>query len=295
MKKILVTGISGYLGPYLLKELALNTNAEVTGLFNNNIINHITAELLHCNLDDSEKLSAIFKDVNPDIVYHLASVTPTRITNQTEDYVTQFNSGVTADIAKLCRSNDALMIYTSTDLVYREGTGLSEDTSQLEPLTVYAKTKLLGEHSVRKFAGKYIIFRTSLVYGFTLSTYTSFFDLAYSVLNRGENINAFTDQYRNPVYSEDAAGILAGLPQVYSKNDIINLCGSEFLSRYDMCCHMADVFGFNRTLVLEGSSVEFTKYPMVKKLGLDNKKLSGYGFKTGLFRDNLLKAMKYKP
>jgi dTDP-4-dehydrorhamnose reductase len=247
-------------------------------------------KMLKCNLSDSSSLKRIFESIEPDIVYHLASVTPTRITTEEDSYIEQFNSGVTGEIAKLCKAAGSLMIYTSTDLVYRGGTGLNEDTSPLEPLTIYAKTKLLGEHAVKEHAGKYIILRTSLVYGFTLSTYTSFFDIAYKTMKNGKPVNAFTDQFRNPIYTEDAAQILLKLPGLYRQNDVINFCGSEYLSRYEMCVMMAEAFGFDKSLVIKANSASFTKYPMVAELGLMDDKLKSYGLVTGSFRGNLGRA-----
>jgi dTDP-4-dehydrorhamnose reductase len=237
----------------------------------------------------------IFIDAAPDVVYHLASVTPTRINKQSDEYIELFNNRVTANVAKLCAENNSLMIYTSTDLVYNAGENLKEDESELNPLTIYAETKLKGEESVRKFADKFIILRASLMYGFTRSSYTSFFDLVYGTLKQGKPMKAFTDQYRNALYAEDAARLLAALPGLYKTNDTINFCGEEYLSRYDMCLKMAEKFGFDKSLVTKASSDEFTAYPMVKNLGLNRDKMNKYGLKTKSFNDNLSKSVKYKP
>lgn len=290
MKKILITGVSGYIAPYLCKALLFSANNIVYGIYHSNKPNLNIIELLRCNLTDTEKLSSVINDIKPDIVYHLASVTPTRITNEEDTYISRFNGGVSGEIAKLCSKLGALMIYTSTDLVYKAGTDLKEDTSPLEPLTIYAKTKLEGEEAVRQFAEKYIILRTSLVYGFTLSSYTSFFDVAYKTLNEGKQIRAFTDQFRNALYVDDAADILAKLPGKYKQNDTVNFCGNEYLSRYDMCLGMCDVFGFDKSLVIPASSDEFTKYPMVKELGLSTDKMNKYGLETSDYVKNLEKA-----
>jgi dTDP-4-dehydrorhamnose reductase len=187
------------------------------------------------------------------------------------------------------------MIYTSTDLVYDEGDELTEENSILNPLTLYAKTKLMGEESVKKNAAEYIILRTALVYGFTLSSYTSFFDLAYSMLNKGESVNAFTDQFRNPLYTEDAAIILSELPSKYYANDTINFCGNEFLSRYEMCLLMAKEFGFDGSLIRKSSTNEFKQFTMVKRIGLNGDKLKKYSLSTDSYVQNLRKSLKYKP
>ncbi|MEO8514056.1 MAG: sugar nucleotide-binding protein [Ignavibacteria bacterium] len=293
--KILITGVSGYIAPYLCKALLVNSSNNIYGVYNSNppVIDGV--DLVQCDLGNNDNLEKIFEDVKPDIVYHLASVTPTRITTEADVYIEYFNSKVTGNIAKLCAAGGSLMIYTSTDLVYKAGIDLKEDSSPLEPLTIYAKTKQLGENSVKEFAKKYLILRTSLVYGFTLSSYTSFFDVVYKTLKENKEIRAFTNQFRNAIYTEDAADILVKLPMLYKQNDIINFCGSEYLSRYEMCIAMCEAFGFDKKLVIPASTDEFTKYPMVKELGLNTDKLSAYGSKTDSFKNNLHKSLKYTP
>ena len=295
MKKILITGVSGYIAPYLCKALLLTGGNKVTGVYNSNKPNISAIDLIKCDLVNNDELKKIFNEVKPDIVYHLASVTPTRITTQKDDYISNFNGELTGEIAKLCRNINALMIYTSTDLVYKAGNDLRENTSPLEPLTIYAQTKLEGERRVKEFAGEYLILRTSLVYGFTLSSYTSFFDVAYKSLSEGKELRAFTDQFRNALYVEDAADILVKLPAKYKQNDVINFCGNEYLSRYEMCIGMCEAFGLDKGLLIPASCDEFTAYPTVKELGLSVNNLHSYGLDSTGYLENLHKSLKYIP
>ncbi len=292
MKTILITGVSGYIAPYLCKALLFKGGCKLFGVYNSHKPGLDGVEHIQCDLANPEELNRVFEEVKPDIVYHLASVTPTRITTQKDDYISHFNGEVTAQVAMLCKQTGALMIYTSTDLVYKAGVNLREDSSPTEPLTIYAKTKLEGEVAVRESGVKHVILRTSLVYGFTLSSYTSFFDVAYKTLSEGKELRAFTDQFRNAIYVEDAAAILAALPAKYKHNDVVNFCGAEYLSRYDMCMGMCEVFGFEKRLVVPASCDEFKGYSMVKDLGLNREKLDGYGLGTSGYVVNLQKAKR---
>ena len=61
---------------------------------------------------------------------------------------------------------DSLLIHYSTDYVF-DG---SKDSAWLEtdkpnPLNAYGASKLAGEEAIRRTGGKYLIFRTSWVYG----------------------------------------------------------------------------------------------------------------------------------
>ncbi|MCX7877231.1 MAG: SDR family oxidoreductase [Ignavibacteria bacterium] len=291
-KKIIITGASGYLGPYLCKSLSENRDNEITVIYNSHEITFSGVKPLRCDLTQTEQLEKIFREIRPDIVYHLASVTPTRINKQSNDFIRDFNCGVTEKISRLCSEMNSLLIYTSTDLVYDEGENITEE-SRLNPLTIYAKTKLEGEEAVKSFSEKFIIFRTSLIYGFTISSYTSFYDIAYEKLKNGEKVNAFYDQFRNPIYTEDAAHILCEIPKLYKANEVINLCGDEYLSRYEMCLIMADVFRFRKELVIKSTCNEFTEYPMVKKLRLNNNKLKSYGLRVNSYKENLKRSFKF--
>jgi dTDP-4-dehydrorhamnose reductase len=295
MKQILLTGASGYIAPYLIEEFTKRSDCKVTALYNSHPINIPEVEALQCDLSDFDILQKIFDRAKPDIVYHLASVTPTRIKDRDESYIEFFNSNVTRRIAELCNSHSSLLLYTSTDLVYENGSNIEEDFSPLEPLNLYAKTKLLGEDAVRENAQKYLILRLALVYGFSRSSYTSFFDECYRSLKAGKEVRAFYDQFRNPLYTEDAAEILAALPEKIKTSDTINLCGSETISRYMMCAELAKTFALNSELIKPVSCEEFTAYHMVKNLSLSNRKLQEYGFRPMTYIENLHRSKKYRP
>lgn len=295
MKKILITGASGYIGPFLCKKLASDNNCSVTAIYNSHKPAIEGVKLTRCDLTNLELLDSVFEEVKPDIVYHLSSLTPTRISNQSDEQIRFFNAEITAHLAKLCSSNGSLMIYTSTDLVYDEGIDLKEDSAKLNPLTIYAITKHGGEEAVLKNALKYFILRTSLVYGFTQSSYTSFYDITYEKLKNGESIKAFADQYRNAIYTFDAAEILSRVPDKYVKNDIVNFGGNEYISRFDMCIQMADVFGFARKQILPISCDEFSSRKMIKRIGLNTDKLKSMGFATSSFKTNVINSLNFKP
>lgn len=294
--KILITGASGYVGVYLLRELEQNYSGnELFAIYNSHPIPGTKAAQIKCSLTNFNEFTKIFKQVKPDVVYHLASVTPTRITNEPDGYIELFNHRAAEHIAGLCSEHNALMIYTSTDLVYQEDDHIVEDTSPLKPLSIYAKTKLMGEDAVRLFAEKHFILRFSLVYGFTLSPYTSFFDVSYKTLKEGKELHAFTDQYRKILYVENAAEILAKLPALHSKNATLNICGDEYISRYDMCVKMADAYGLAKFLIKKASCEDLTAYPAVKHLGLNNARMKALGLTTQTYKENLKRAERFKP
>jgi dTDP-4-dehydrorhamnose reductase len=61
---------------------------------------------------------------------------------------------------------DALLVHYSTDYVFDGSkTGPWVETDNPNPLNVYGASKLAGEEAIQQVGGRYLIFRTSLVYG----------------------------------------------------------------------------------------------------------------------------------
>lgn len=69
-KKVLITGSNGFTGKYL-SELFNSHGYEVFGIVNNK---SSEKNIFTCNLLDSEKLTQIIKEVQPNIVIHLAAI-----------------------------------------------------------------------------------------------------------------------------------------------------------------------------------------------------------------------------
>jgi len=267
--------------------------SKVTAIYNTNRGNFLHIKYVKCDLTNLNELSRIFAETTPDIVYHLASVTPTRIGNLGNDYVEYFNHFVTGHVAKLSSEYNSLLVYPSTDLVYKEGENLTED-SILEPKTVYAESKLNGEEVISSLANKYFILRMSLVYGLTLNNYESFFDYAYRTLRDKNYLKAFGDLYRKPIYVKDVVYNMLGIPDIYEENTIVNFCGEEYMSRYDMCIKMAEVFGFDKNLISKISCEEYADEPWVKQLGLNNQLMHYYGLSTNNYETNLAKSLLHR-
>lgn len=287
MKKILVTGASSYIGTYLCKSLS-KTEHQVYGLYNTHPVKIENVRMINCEMTHREHLENICNSVHPDIIFHLASVTQAKTSQHKDEYVHYINHEITDRIAFICNKRRTIhLVYTSTDLVYAEGENLPEDSALLRPLTVYAESKLLGEDSVRMHAKEWTIFRLSLVYGRSNSSYKTFYDISYEALSKGEQFRAFTDQFRSAIYVEDVVENLIAMIDNPIKHQTINLCGDEYLSRFEMCEQMADVFSFDKSLIVPSSCDEFKDYKMVKNLRLNNDKMKRFGLKTKSFRENL--------
>ncbi|MCX8011227.1 MAG: SDR family oxidoreductase [Ignavibacteria bacterium] len=287
MKRILITGASGFLGTHLCHKLK-NTEYKAVGLFKTDKPQIQNFEFVQMDISDELELRKLFKIYKFEIVFHLAAVTPLNSIDSSDSYVNKINVKATENICKLTEEYNSLLIFTSTDLVYKEGDNLTEE-SALNPLTTYSKSKVDAEKIIKEFSSNYIILRTSLMYGFTLSKHRSFFDTSFEMLKQGKVVNAFSDQFRNCLFVEDSARLLIQLMSSNARNITLNFCGWEKLSRYEMAKKMAEVFQFDTNLVIPSSCDEFTSYKMVKNLGLNFDKMK----QLDLVPNNYLKNLNY--
>src|SRR3989338_1965197 len=81
IKKVLITGISGFAGSHLAELLVRNGEFKVYGTYiSENSIKNLdnvkeNIELIKLNLLDANKINKLFKEIHPDYIYHLAALT----------------------------------------------------------------------------------------------------------------------------------------------------------------------------------------------------------------------------
>lgn len=289
MSRILITGSSGYLGSHLCRFFESD---DVFAIYKENKPSSEKVEPIQMDLLNSEDLNLLFKEIRPDYVIHLAGIIPSQLSNYDENFIIQMNVELTKQIASLSHSYNSFLIFTSTDLVYEEGDNIKE-THPLKPLNLYAQTKYQAEESIFRFGKYFLILRTALMYGFSISKHKSFFDFAFMQLLNGVEIKAFYDQFRNPLFVEDAAKFIIELTKRKLPNqDIMNFCGFEKLSRYEMVLETAKVFDLNKDLIKKESCDNFTQYRMAKNLGLNFEKMKRMDLIPVSFKENLLYLKK---
>lgn len=161
--KIMVTGNMGYVGPSVLKQLRQSyPQATLIGLDNGYFAHCLTnADVLPELKADSQ----IFADVRRlpadlfqgvDAVVHLAGISNDPMGSTFEDVTFDVNFRASVDLAKQAKSAGVKsFIFASSCSMY----GLADDTprketSSLNPLTAYAKSKVRTEIELEKLADR---------------------------------------------------------------------------------------------------------------------------------------------
>lgn len=197
--KVLVTGANGQLGYDVVKELQYR-NIECYGA--------ARADFDLCDFAAAEKFITAY---NPDVIIHCAAYTAVDKAEDEVELCRAVNAGGTENIAKICKTIDAKMLYISTDYVF-DGTkdGCYEVNDIPNPINVYGQTKLEGEQAVQKILNKYFIVRISWVFG---EHGNNFVKTMLRLGKERKEISVVADQIGSPTYTEDLAKLLVDMIQ----------------------------------------------------------------------------------
>ena len=151
MKRVLVTGATGFLGKYLVEELINNGYEVVAQGRKENILNNLKEQykvnILKCSLNEIKNI-----DMNIDCVIHAAALST--VWGKWQDF---YDSNVlgTENVIKFCLKNNVRrLIYVSSPSVYSAKFDRfnikEEDFDKNNKLNFYIKSKILAENLINK-------------------------------------------------------------------------------------------------------------------------------------------------
>lgn len=156
--KILLFGKSGQLGWELQRTLSLLGTLIA--------LDRLGSQDLCGNLSDLEGLRNTINAVKPDIIVNAAAYTAVDKAENEPELVQLINAQAPELLAQEAKRINALLVHYSTDYVFSgKGKAPWNENDDPEPLNQYGQSKLVGEQSIQASGCKYLIFRTSWVYG----------------------------------------------------------------------------------------------------------------------------------
>ncbi len=241
--KILITGVSGFLGWNLLGHLGNRFPLAGTFARHRPPLEGVTAVRL--DLRDPAAPGEIFRRLNPGAVIHCAAVTSPAACLADPGMAREVNVDGTGRIAREARGIGARLIYVSTDRVFDGKKGNYREDDPAEPLGPYGRSKLAGEELAQRLCPGTLVLRLPLMYGPPSPFSGSFIEFMREGFLGRQPLNLFTDQYRTPLYVEDAAlgiELALELPQL---SGIYHLGGPERVNRAEFGYRMAEIFGYD--------------------------------------------------
>jgi dTDP-4-dehydrorhamnose reductase len=212
-----ITGAGGLIGNYLV-QLAPRFAPRFK-----------TVQLTRSKLDllDSAAITRACKAQKPAAIIHCAAMSKSPDCQASPPLARKINVEVTARLAELAA--DIPFIFFSTDLVFNGRKGNYAETDAVEPLSVYAETKVAAEKIVLDNL-RHTVIRTSLNGGTSPTGDRGFNEQIRLAWQAGQTLNLFSDEYRSPIPAAVTARATWELLEK-RQTGIFHLAGAEKLSR----------------------------------------------------------------
>ncbi len=191
--RVLVTGAAGQVGSELSR---LGTEAfQPIGLSRDDL-----------DITDAAAVARTVERWQPRAVVNCAAYTAVDRAEGDIETAHAVNVEAVAHLAAACANNGAALVHISTDYVFDGESGAPyREEEPTAPLSVYGRTKELGERAARAGAPRHIILRVSWVFG-TLGT--SFVDTMLRLARERPELTVVDDQVGAPAPAQAVAETL---------------------------------------------------------------------------------------
>jgi dTDP-4-dehydrorhamnose reductase len=208
--KLLITGAAGQLGQALQREAAQQG------------LSPILTDLAQLDITEARAVGEYLGRQRPAVVVNAAAATRVDDLEQDPDLALKVNGLGPRNLAVACRRLGAKLVQISSDYVFdgaKEGPYLEWDAPG--PLSVYGRSKLLGEELVRQQCPEHFIVRTAWLYGLPGPNFVT---AILAKGRRGEALRVVNDQRGTPTSA------LALAPQ------LLALARTEAFGTYHATC-----------------------------------------------------------
>ena len=173
--KFLVTGGGGYLGAVLTRRLAAAGHSVTVfdaGYFGLHHLKAMRGDIkiqagdLRTLTEDPVATRALLDGC--DAIFHLAAVSNDPSADLAPDMTEQVNCVVTHRLAEAAKETSTRFVFASSASVYGDAEGEQDEASPLQPLSLYARSKVAGELSLMELAAddwKPAILRMGTLFG----------------------------------------------------------------------------------------------------------------------------------
>jgi len=253
--RLLITGASGLYGSKLAN-LAEKNGHKVFSVYNQ----HQAAfgRPVRLEISDKEQVQKIFEEVAPEVVVHAATLTDVDKCELNKELAWKTNVEGTENIARATKTENAFLMYISTDYVFNGETGQYKETDSPDPINYYGLTKLRAEEQVKTITNEYCITRTSVIYGATPAAGKINFALwLLNNLKKGEKVKALIDQWNSPTLNTNLARMSLEIIE-RRLTGTFHLSGATRISRYDFARMVAQTFNVEASAIIPTAAKEFS-------------------------------------
>lgn len=269
-KRIMITGSSGMLGTALCNECSKGYE-----LYGADIVGSKTAGIIkffELDITDKRGTVELIKRIEPGLVVHSAAYTDVDGCEEDKGKAFGINGSGTRNVALGCKEAGAALFYISTDFVFDgEKTKPYEEGDKPNPINIYGMSKLEGEKAVRKVLDRYVIIRSSWLFG---KNGKNFVDTILKRAKEEKELRVVADQVGSPTYTRDLAGAIVRLIECdpdKAASGIYHVTNNGSVSWYGYTKKILNYAGIKGTEIISITSDELSRPAKRPKMSaLDN-------------------------
>lgn len=254
--KVFITGASSIPGYKIMSELARTGYRVYAHYCSHEIPN--TDNVVKIRVDfatELDKIPQLLREIKPDVIIHTAALDADKCEGDRQlAWVVNVES--TKVIAKTGTKLGSYMLYLSTDYVFDGVRGLYKEDDIPSPINFYGLTKLIAENIVATTLDRYVIVRTSQIYGFGMGR-KNFGRHVIESLSQEQRVRALVDQWLSPTLNTLLARAIREVIEM-EYIGVLHIAG-ERINRFDFAKAIARRFGFNEDLI-EPTSMSDLKF-----------------------------------
>jgi dTDP-4-dehydrorhamnose reductase len=248
--RIFITGGTGFVGGHLLSQV--NPEWEVFASYREKKYAFPNVSWCQIDLTDFEKLHQLLQELQPDVILHAAALANLDQVAANPAAGELVNVQVSQNLAGFAEKNHARIVFVSSDMVFDGKKGFYRETDRPQPLNEYGRTKLKTEIWLKNNCSNFVVARSSLVYGSSLTASQSFTEVMLQRWKEQKAVPLFYDQYRSPILVDNLAQALLGLA-VSDFTGILHLGCAERVSRLDFGMLFANLLSIRADLIVATS------------------------------------------
>lgn len=229
---ILITGAKGQLGTELMRQ--------GTGRG----FSTFPVDLPEVDITRPDPVRAAIRDTGASLVINCAAYTQVDMAESQDLLAYQVNSLGPAILAHVCSETELPLIHISTDFVFD---GIKQapylETDPISPMSVYGKSKAVGEAAVERILSRHIVLRTAWLYALEGRNFVR------TILRLGaerDAVRVIADQFGSPTCAADLAEAILTLSEaIRAKRDVAwgtyHYCGKGVISWHEFAQAILDI------------------------------------------------------
>jgi dTDP-4-dehydrorhamnose reductase len=236
------------------------------------------------DLSDLDALRTTIRQLKPDVIVNAAAYTAVDKAESETELADRVNGQASQVMAEEAVLLGAWLIHYSTDYVFSgQGSKAWQETDPVAPVNHYGASKLAGEQAIIASGCKYLIFRTSWVFG---ARGNNFAKTMLRLAKDRETLSVIADQIGAPTGADLIADVTAlAIQQVMPRPELTglyHLAASGEVSWHGYASHVIEFAQANgeQLAVTAVNPIETTAYPTPARRPLNSR------LNTQKLRDN---------